>query len=73
MLHAQHDSEVSRHETGKPPQPQTELSGTTPGNTGRAADSQRSGTLLLGREGERVLVNNILMSLIKVLKYFYMT
>lgn len=46
---AQHDSEVSRHEIRTPPPPQTELSGTTPGNTGRAAGSQRNGTLLVRR------------------------
>lgn len=43
---ARRDSEASQHETRKPPLPQIELSGTTPGNTGRAAGSQRNGTLL---------------------------
>lgn len=47
--HAQHDSEVFRHEIRKPRLPQTELSGTTPGNKGRAAGSLRNGTLLLAR------------------------
>lgn len=41
--HAQHDSGVSQRETRKPRPPQTELSGTTPGNTERAAGLQRNG------------------------------
>lgn len=47
--HAQRDCEVSPRGIKMPPPPQTELSETTPGNTGRAAGWQRNGTLLLGR------------------------
>lgn len=39
-------SGVAPRETRTPPPPQTEPSGTAPGNTGRAAGSLRSGTLL---------------------------
>lgn len=46
---AQHDCEVSPRGIKMPPPPRTELSETTPGNTGRAAGWQRNGTLLLGR------------------------
>lgn len=52
-LRAPRDSEVSQHEIRTPPPPQTELSGTTPGNTGRASGSQQNGTLLLERRQER--------------------
>lgn len=45
---AQHDCEVSPRGIKMPPPPRTELSETTPGNTGRAAGWQRNGTLLLG-------------------------
>lgn len=56
---AQHDSEVSRRETRMPPPPQTVPSGTTPGNTGMAAGSQRNGTRLLERRRQRETINTL--------------
>lgn len=71
---AQHDFGVSRREIRTPPLPQTELSGTTPGNTGRAAGSQRNGTLLLTRrwkEGGIGLEETVKHKVLRLFRIFW--